>query len=127
MGGADAQTSDNAIEVVEVYGERDALYKALRSGDLRRTADLAATPQTMTILTQSQIVDSGKTDLKEILASQAGITPGTGENGNSRPSAPANPPQTRQDEATGQRTHRLARHQCGGRQERLRRGLRRRN
>ena len=82
MGGADAQTSDNAIEVVEVYGERDALYKALRSGDLRRTADLAATPQTMTILTQSQIADSGKTDLKEILAAQAGITLGTGENGN---------------------------------------------
>ena len=81
-GGAYAQTSENAIEVVEVYGQRDALYKAQRSGDSRRTADLAATPQTMTILTQSQIVDSGKTDLKEILASQAGITLGTGENGN---------------------------------------------
>lgn len=81
-GGAHAQAPENAIEVVEVYGERNALYKASRSGDTRRTADLASTPQTMTILTQSQILDSGKTDLKEILAAQAGITLGTGENGN---------------------------------------------
>ena len=72
----------NMIELIEVYGEKDAPYKAIRSGDLRRAADLAATPSTMTILTQSQILDSGKTDLKEILAAQAGVTLGTGENGN---------------------------------------------
>tara|TARA_R110002096_G_scaffold265798_2_gene459386 strand:+ start:4501 stop:5397 length:897 start_codon:yes stop_codon:yes gene_type:complete len=71
-----------AIEVIEVYGKKDAPYKALRSGDLRRSADLASTPSTMTILTQTQIIDSGRTDLKEILSSQAGITLGTGENGN---------------------------------------------
>lgn len=72
----------NQIEVVEVFGEKDAPYKARRSGDLRRAADLAASPNTMTILTQTQILDSGKTDLKEILAAQAGVTIGTGENGN---------------------------------------------
>lgn len=76
------QNDSNAIELIEVFGVKDAPYRALRSADLRRTADLAASPQTMTILTQSQIIDSGKTDLKEILASQAGITLGTGENGN---------------------------------------------
>jgi catecholate siderophore receptor len=79
----DADNEDsNAIELIEVYGVKNAPYKARRSGDQRRTADLAATPSTMTILTQSQILDSGRTDLKEILAAQAGITLGTGENGN---------------------------------------------
>lgn len=76
------EDTSNVIEIVEVFGEKNAPYKARRSGDLRRTADLAASPNTMTILTQSQILDSGKTDLKEILSSQAGITLGTGENGN---------------------------------------------
>lgn len=79
---ADSQDNSNMIEIVEVFGEKNAPYKARRSGDFRRTADLAASPNTMTILTQSQILDSGKTDLKEILAAQAGITLGTGENGN---------------------------------------------
>ncbi len=78
----EAPDQSNMIEVVEVYADRDAPYKARRSGDLRRTADLAASPNTMTIITQTQLLDSGKTDLKEILAAQAGITLGTGENGN---------------------------------------------
>ncbi len=77
-----ARDKTDIIEVIEVYGERNAPYKARRSGDLRHAADLADSPQTMTILTQSQVADSGKTDLKDILASQAGITLGTGENGN---------------------------------------------
>jgi len=72
----------NAIEIVEVYGVEGAPYKAVSSGDARRLVELADTPQTMTILTQSQLLDSGRTDLKEILAAQAGITLGTGENGN---------------------------------------------
>ena len=72
----------SALETIEVYGERGALYKARRSGDDRHFEDLADSPQTMTILTQTQLRDSGNTDLKEILASQAGITLGTGENGN---------------------------------------------
>lgn len=72
----------NAIELIEVYGQRLAPYKALRSGDDRRGADLADLPQTLSILTQTQIEDSGKTDLKEILSAQSGITLGTGENGN---------------------------------------------
>ncbi|MEZ5598241.1 MAG: TonB-dependent receptor [Pseudomonadales bacterium] len=72
----------NEIELVEVFAEKGTVYKARRSGDLRHAADLAATPQTISVLTQTQIRDSGKTDLKEILAAQAGITLGTGENGN---------------------------------------------
>lgn len=89
VGVAQAQQDDeselpasNAIDLIEVYGQRLAPYKAVRSGDERRSAGLADTPQTLTILTQTQIEDSGKTDLKEILAAQSGITLGTGENGN---------------------------------------------
>ncbi len=74
--------NSNEIEIVEVYSDRMAPYKALRSGDLRRSADLADSANTMTILTQTQILDSGRTDLKAILSAQAGITLGTGENGN---------------------------------------------
>jgi catecholate siderophore receptor len=84
-GGNQAKTvadESNVIEVIEVYGQPGARYKAVSSADLRRSADLASTPQTMTILTQTQLLDSGKTDLKEILEAQAGITLGTGENGN---------------------------------------------
>ncbi|MFK8020761.1 MAG: TonB-dependent receptor [Pseudomonadales bacterium] len=77
-----AVEKENGIELIEVYGQKNAPYKAIRSGDLRRAADLASSPQTMTILTQTQIADSGKSDLKEILAAQAGVTIGTGENGN---------------------------------------------
>lgn len=77
-----ATAQGNAIEIVEVYGDANAPYKALRSGDSRRLADLAATPVTMDILTQTQIQDSGKSDLKEIVSAQAGVTLGTGENGN---------------------------------------------
>ena len=72
----------NEIELIEVFGQRSAPYKALRSGDERRGAALANLPQTLTILTQSQIEDSGKTDLRDILSAQSGITLGTGENGN---------------------------------------------
>ncbi len=75
-------TSSNAIELIEVHGQALAPYKALRSGDERRGAALADLPQTLTILTQTQIEDSGKTDLKDILSAQSGITLGTGENGN---------------------------------------------
>ncbi len=78
----DASEDDREIEIVEVYGQKMAPYWAVRSGDMRRRSDLADTPQTMTILTQSQLLDSGVTDLKEILDEQPGITIGTGENGN---------------------------------------------
>ncbi len=77
-----SRDTSEQIELVEVFAEKGVYYKAQRSGDMRHSADLAATPQTINILTQTQIRDSGKTDLKEILASQAGITLGTGENGN---------------------------------------------
>lgn len=79
---ADSEDDGSKVEIIEVYGQADAQYKARMSGDLRRVAELVDTPQTMTVLTQTQMLDSGKTDLKDILASQAGITLGTGENGN---------------------------------------------
>ncbi|MBA6411737.1 TonB-dependent receptor [Parahaliea sp. F7430] len=64
------------------YAEPGAPYKAKFSGDKRKVKPLAETAQTITVLTQSQIQDSGKDDLKDILAAQPGITLGTGENGN---------------------------------------------
>jgi len=79
---ADDTEDSSRIEIIEVYGQADTEYKARTSADMRRVADLIDTPQTMTILTQTQILDSGKSDLKDILNSQAGITLGTGENGN---------------------------------------------
>ncbi|WP_051692865.1 TonB-dependent receptor [Marinobacterium lacunae] len=65
------------------YAEPDAPYKAKRTSDARRTRDIADTPQTMTVLTKDSIEDSGKTELKDILSAQPGITLGTGEGGNS--------------------------------------------
>jgi len=57
-------------------------YKARTSGDERHTRPLAETPQTITVLTRSQIEESGYTDLVRILDAQPGVTVGTGENGN---------------------------------------------
>src|SRR5690606_20542326 len=59
-----------------------APYKARTSGDERLTRPIAELPQTMTVLTEEQIEDSGYTDLARILDAQPGITVGTGENGN---------------------------------------------
>jgi len=70
------------IERIQVHGVRHSIYNVNKSGDLRRVADLVDTPQVITVLTQDQIQESGNTDLKEILSSQAGVTLGTGENGN---------------------------------------------
>lgn len=64
------------------YAEEGAPYKARISGDKRRVKELAETPATISVLTQTQIQDSGKTDLREVLAAQPGISLGTGENGN---------------------------------------------
>jgi len=57
-------------------------YKAKTSGDERHTRPIAETPQSISVLTKSQIDESGYTDLKQILDAQPGITVGTGENGN---------------------------------------------
>lgn len=65
------------------YAEPDAPYKAKKLSDSKRTRDIADTPQTMTVLTKESIADSGKTELKDILSAQPGITLGTGEGGNS--------------------------------------------
>ncbi len=67
---------------VSPYSQKGAPYKARISGDERHTRPIAETPQTISVLTQSQILDSGYTDLRSILAAQPGITVGTGENGN---------------------------------------------
>ena len=64
------------------YAEKGAPYKAKVSGDKRHVVELADTPQTISVLTQTLIQDAGKTGLADILASQPGITLGTGENGN---------------------------------------------
>lgn len=65
------------------YAEPGAPYKAKKLSDKRRTRDLADTPQTATVLTKEQMEESGKTELKDILSAQPGITLGTGEGGNS--------------------------------------------
>ena len=64
------------------YAEEGAPYRARISGDARHTRPLAETPQNISVLTRTQIEDSGYTDLREILDAQPGITLGTGENGN---------------------------------------------
>ncbi len=64
------------------YAEEGAPYKAKTSADERHTRPLAETPQNISVLTKTQIEDSGYTDLREILDAQPGITLGTGENGN---------------------------------------------
>lgn len=67
---------------VNPNAEPGAPYKARTSGDERLTRPIAELPQTMTVLTEKQIEDSGYTDLARILDAQPGITVGTGENGN---------------------------------------------
>ena len=64
------------------YAEPGAPYKAKTSGDLRRVKPIAETPATIEVLTQTQVKESGRSDLRGILAAQPGITLGTGENGN---------------------------------------------
>lgn len=64
------------------YAVPGAPYLAERVSDPRRTRPVAETPQTITVLTATQIEDSGRSDLREILDGQPGITLGTGENGN---------------------------------------------
>lgn len=75
------QIEDRAIET-NPYAEAGAPYKARISGDERHVKPIAETPQTINVLTKQQIKDSGRTDLKQILQTQPGITVGTGENGN---------------------------------------------
>jgi len=77
-----------AVTVVErafdhnPYAEPDAPYKAKFSGDERHQRPIAEVPANISVLTKTQIEDSGYTDLREILDAQPGITLGTGENGN---------------------------------------------
>jgi len=63
------------------HAEPGAPYKAKTSGDERITRPLAETPFNISVLTKTEIDDSGYTDLREILDAQPGITLGTGENG----------------------------------------------
>jgi len=75
------KVQDAAIDP-NLNAEQGVPYKARTSGDERHTRPLAETPQNITVITKSQIDDSGSTDLREILDAQPGITLGTGENGN---------------------------------------------
>ncbi|WP_372738887.1 TonB-dependent receptor [Neptunomonas sp.] len=75
---------ESAIEAdANPYSEPGAPYKAKRLSDTRHTRDIAETPQTMTVITKETIAESGKTELKDILSAQPGITLGSGEGGNS--------------------------------------------
>ena len=64
------------------YSQEGAPYKAKVSGDPRRTVPLSETPAIIQVLTQTQIEESGETDLRDILDGTPGVTVGTGENGN---------------------------------------------
>lgn len=64
------------------YAVPGAPYLVERLSDPRRTRPLAETPQTITVITATEIAESGRSDLREILDGQPGITLGTGENGN---------------------------------------------
>lgn len=75
------QIEERAIDT-NPYTEPGAPYKANVSGDQRRVKPIADTPATISVLTQTQIKESGKSDLREVLAAQPGVTLGTGENGN---------------------------------------------
>lgn len=75
------QIEDRTLDT-NPYAEKGAPYKARVSGDRRRTETLAETPATISVLTQTQISESGRADLRAIVAAQPGITLGTGENGN---------------------------------------------
>ena len=65
------------------YAQPGAPYKAKSLSDNRRSRDIADTPATMTVVGKEAIADSGKTELKDLLSAQPGITLGTGEGGNS--------------------------------------------
>jgi catecholate siderophore receptor len=75
------QIEDRTIDT-NPHAEKGVPYKARVSGDQRRTETLARTAATITVLTQTQIRESGRSDLREIVRAQPGITLGTGENGN---------------------------------------------
>lgn len=89
---SDGNTTETALERVRVeesvspdtnpYAEPGAPYVSNSSADPRRTRPLSETPQTFQVLTGTQIEESGRSDLREILDGQPGITLGTGENGN---------------------------------------------
>lgn len=78
----------DALEVQErtsdtnPYAEDGAPYKARVSGDERNVKDLVDTPRTIQVLTQTELQESGDTDLRDQLSAVPGITIGTGENGN---------------------------------------------
>jgi len=84
---AEAEKLDTVVVegtgVVNPYSEEGAPLKAKKTSDSRRTRGIADTPATIQVFTKEYIADSGKTELKDLLAAQPGITLGTGEGGNS--------------------------------------------
>ncbi len=76
------EVEEEVIPDTNPYAEPGAPYLGKYSADPRRTRPLAETPQTINVLTQEEIQDTGRSDLRDILDGQAGITVGTGENGN---------------------------------------------
>lgn len=57
-------------------------YRALTSGDPRRMQPLDQTPQTIQVITSTQIAEQGAPALRDLLDNVPGVTVGTGENGN---------------------------------------------
>lgn len=64
------------------YAVPGSPYLAERVSDPRRTRPIAELPQTISVITSTEVAESGRSDLREILDGQPGITLGTGENGN---------------------------------------------
>ncbi|MFI3244966.1 MAG: TonB-dependent receptor [Ferrimonas sp.] len=77
-----AKCPTDSIERIKVHGIQYSHYRFDKASDIRRTQSLFETPQMISVISQDQIQEAGNSDLKEVLISQAGITLGTGENGN---------------------------------------------
>lgn len=96
--GADARAAapavdeqPNTVEQVIVRGKRgvehpyvdpQAPYKTDRSASTKLTEPLLDTPQSVTVLSEQAIEDSGATSFRDLMRTQPGVTLGTGEGGN---------------------------------------------
>lgn len=78
----DTLTIEDATADVNPHVQPGSPYKARTSGDIRRVKPLSETPQTIQVITETQIEEQGATDLKDLLDNVPGVTVGTGENGN---------------------------------------------
>ena len=73
--------SDRAADV-NPHTQPGNPYRAETSADPRRTRPLSETPQTIQVITETQIEEQGASDLRDLVDNVPGVTIGTGENGN---------------------------------------------